>query len=85
MYVKIDTYKPLRGLPIMGYKIYNTSMMLLASGDGFHTKEYLDHAIALRKRALVGLRPERVRPKYATNYTMRVVESWNDQFYGVAL
>ena len=85
MYVKIDTYKPLRGLPLFSYKIYSTSMGLLASGEGFQTREYLDHAITLRKRALVGLRPERVRPKYATKYTMRVVESWNDQFYGVAL
>ena len=85
MYVKIDTYNPLRGSPLFSYKIYSTSMGLLASGEGFQTREYLDHAIALRKRALTGLPPERVRPKYATKYTMLAVEHWNDQFYGVEL
>jgi hypothetical protein len=66
----------------MGYTIYDDNNKVLESGYGFATAQYLNHAIALRLRALQGLRPLPVFPKHAREATMAIVETWNDAIYG---
>jgi hypothetical protein len=80
--VKIDSYKPLRGGPVYGYVIYDENKKALESGSGFATKAYLDQAVAMRLRALRGLRPLRPVVTEASDHSMAVVQSWNDQIYG---
>ena len=82
MEVKIDTYKPPRGSAVHGYSIYDDDKKLLASGSGFVTQAYLDQAIAMRLRALKGLRPLRPGFKEASPHSMALVEKWNDEIYG---
>jgi hypothetical protein len=82
MEVKIDTYKPARGSAVRGYSIYDDNKRLLESGSGFVTQAYLDQAIAMRVRALKGLRPLRPSFKEASSHSMAIVEKWNNEIYG---
>jgi hypothetical protein len=82
MEVKIDTYKPVRGPAVHGYSIYDEKGLLLESGSGFVTQAYLDQAIAMRLRALKGLRPLRPGFKEASPHSMAIVEKWNDKLFG---
>lgn len=82
MEVKIDSYKPVRGPAVHGYSIYDDNKKLLESGSGFVTQEYLDKSIAMRLRALKGLRPLIYGYQEAKPHTMSVVQKWNNEIYG---
>lgn len=71
-----------KGKQQMGYTIYSDDGKVLESGFGFATAQYLNQSIAMRLRALNGLRPVPVFPKHAKPETMAIVEAWNDAIYG---
>ena len=81
MEVKIDTYKPVRGPAVHGYSIYDDNKRLLESGSGFVTQDYLNQSVAMRLRALKGLRPLRPGFKEASPHSMALIEGWNDEIY----
>jgi hypothetical protein len=78
---EINTYKPACGAPQMGYTISDETGKVLARGYGFLTPAYVNHAVQLRKRALMGLPPLAYTFKEASKYTMDVVQKWNDNLY----
>ena len=82
MEVKIDSYKPPRGPAVYGYSIYDDNKNLLESGSGFVTQAYLEQSIAMRLRALKGLRPLSYGFKEASPHSMSIVQKWNDEIYG---
>ena len=82
MEVKIETYKPPRGSAVHGYAIYDDDGKLLESGSGFSTLAYLNQSVAMRLRALKGLRPLRLHTFEASAHSMAIVEMWNNEIYG---
>ena len=82
MEVRIESTKLTRGPMTHDYYIYADDGRLLESGSGFVTQAYLEQAIAMRTRALSGLRPLNFAPKEATPFSMSIVQKWNDEIYG---
>jgi len=79
----IDSHKGrTKGSGTKGYTIYDDDNKVVAVGYGFVTQSYLEQSIAMRMRALKGLRPLHYGYKEASPQSMAIVQNWNDQIYG---
>ena len=79
----IDSYKGrTKGSGTRGYTIYDDDNKVAAAGYGFVTQSYLEQSIAMRMRALKGLRPLHYGYKEASASSIAIVQNWNNQIYG---